>query len=372
MPKERTRRRAAIEPVVTASLAPQMAELVPHLPAAIFSSAAVTRLHRAAEGLFPTSGVGFEARLGGGASDVDLCVRVIPEDGSAAILGGWHDRHTLSASLQADPYWQRLARLSRLLWIADDALLRPFVQRFGLEIDNRDLETTQPSIVFFDLLDRGGPNSAGLVKVVTDIVLPLALERGLDKDQRLRIVAVAAAAAPFARLRHVGAALRRSDSAVRLVFWLPVARVGACLAAMGVANRAAAIRADLAAVASGLTEVALQVDIAERLGPRIGVELHPGEGEIWAGLLKQLAIRNLCSIEKAVALASWQRAPAELQQPGSAANYSGLVPDDPARLGEGLPMRLLSHAKLSYQPDGSQDAKVYLYAGFLWRRPGAP
>ena len=28
--------------------------------------------------------------------------------------------------------------------------------------------------------------------------------------------------------------------------------------------------------------------------------------------------------------------------------------------------------KLSYQPDGSQDAKIYLYAGFLWRRPGAP
>jgi hypothetical protein len=367
MAKQYARRRA--EPIVTASLASQMAELVPHLPAAIISSAAVMRLHRAAEALFPASGVGFEARLGADTSDVDLCVRVIPEDGSAAILGGWHQRHTVSASLQANPYWQRLARLSRLLWTADDALLRPFVKRFGVEIDHRDLETVQPSIAFFDLPDRGGP---GLVKVVTDIVLPLALERGLDRDQRLRIAAVAAAAAPFARLRHVGSVLKRPDPAVRLVLWLPVARVGTCLAAMGLTDRAAAISADIAAIANGLTEVALQVDVSGTLGPRIGVEFHPGKSEIWAGLLKQLVMRHLCSAEKAVALASWQRAPAELQLPGSAANYSGLVPDDPARLGEGLPVRLLSHAKLSYQPDGNQDAKVYLYAGFLWRRPGAP
>ena len=367
MAKQRARHR--VEPIITASLAPQMAELIPHLPAAIISSAAVVRLQRAAAELFPASGVGFEARLGADTSDVDLCVRVIPEDGSAAILGGWHDRHTVSASLQANPYWQRLARFSRLLWTADDALLRPFVQRFGVELDHRDLETAHPSIVFLDLPDRDG---SGLVKVVTDIVLPLALERGLDKDQRLRIAAVAAAASPFARLRHVGAALRRPDPAVRLVLWLPVARVRACLAAIGLADRAAAIGADIAAVASGLTEVALQVDVSGALGPQIGVEFHPSKSEIWAGLLKQLVMRNLCSAEKAVALASWQRAPAELEQPGSAADYCGVVPDDPARLGEGLPVRLLSHVKLSYQPDGSQDAKIYLYAGFLWRRPGAP
>lgn len=370
MAKQRVRRRG--EPIVAASLACQMKELIPHLSAAIISPAAIVRLHRAAEKLFPTSGVGFEARLGAGTSDVDLCIRVIPEDGSAAILGGWHDRHALCASLQADPYWQRLARICRLLWAADDALLRPFVQRFGVEIDHRDLDTVQPSIAFFDLPAPSRSSKAGLVKVMTDIVLPLALERWLDKDQRQRLAAVAAATARFARLRHVGVALRRSDPAVRLVWWLPVARVEACLAAMGLVDRAAAVGADIAAIAGDLTEVALQVDVSGTLGPRIGVEFHPSKGEIWAGLLKQLVMRNLCSAEKAAALASWQRAPAELQHSGSAANYNGLVPDDPARLGEGVPVRLLSHVKLSYQPDGSKDAKIYLYAGFLWRRPGGP
>ena len=38
------------------------------------------------------------------------------------------------------------------------------------------------------------------------------------------------------------------------------------------------------------------------------------------------------------------------------------------RLREGLPVRLLSHVKLSFTPEGDLGAKVYLYAGFMWRR----
>jgi hypothetical protein len=369
---ERVQRREALAAVAVASspiasLAPQFAKLAPHLPPEIVSPAAVAQMQSAAGLLFPASGVGFEARLTGDPSHIDLCVRVTPKDGSAAILGGWHRDHALAAPLAEDPYWQRLSRLSRLLWAADDGLLKPFVNRMGLELDKGDLDgaCARPSIVFFDLPDTDGPNSAGLVRTMTDIVLPLALERGLGKVQRQRIAAAVAAAAPVAHLRHIGASLRRPDPAVRLVFRVPLAGIVECLTRLGFGERAGPIGKGAAIIGGDLTEISLQVDVMETLGPRVGVEFHANKAEPWIGLLRRLAMHGLCTVERAVALAGWQRAPAELaSMPRD--SYSTCLPSDPARLKEGLPVRLLNHAKVSFMPDGSLESKIYLYAGFVW------
>jgi hypothetical protein len=356
-----------------ASLAPLLATLTPHLPPAIVLPAASVAMQRAAEQLFPVSGLGFEARLTGDPSEVDLCIRVIPEDGSAAILTGTHPSHTLSAPLAADPYWQRLARLSRLLWGAEDGLLRPCVNRLGLEIDKADLDGadldgagSRPSIAFFDLPETMGPQAVGLLRTMTDIVLPLALERDLEAGQRACLARVVRAAAPFARLRHIGASLTRPDPAVRLVFWLKLDQVRACLAALGFGDRAVLVGAAAGAIGGPVGEVALQVDVTDTLGPRIGIEYHADRAETWMGLLSRLAAHRLCTVERAVALAGWQRAPSEINETNRTA-YSSVIPRDPTRLGDGLPVRLLSHAKLSFMPKGRPAAKIYLYAGFLWR-----
>jgi hypothetical protein len=372
---QRAKRRAATPPVAAASLAPLLAKLAPYFPQEIVSPAAVAQMERAAGSIFPASGIGFEARLAGDPSEVDLCIRVIPEDGSAAILGGWHPSHKVSAAVAADAYWQRLARLSRLLWAADDTLLRPFVNRLGLELDKADLDgvCARPSIAFFDLPDTAGAQSASLVKTMTDVVLPLALERTLADSQRKYLAAVAAAAVPFAKLRHIGASLTRPDPAVRLVFWLPLDRVGEYLAALGFGPRAASIGAGAAVIGGELKEVALQVDVTDKLGPRVGIEFHASHGEAWLALLKRLAAHRLCTVERAVTLSGWQRAPRELEGADRSA-YKSRIPDDPAQLAEGLPVRLLNHVKLSFMPDGSLVAKIYLYAGFVWREvaPGHP
>jgi hypothetical protein len=76
---------------------------------------------------------------------------------------------------------------------------------------------------------------------------------------------------------------------------------------------------------------------------------------------------RLCTAERAVALASWQNAPNELQE-GATADFTNQIPHDAARICEGLPVRLLSHVKLSFAPGSGLEAKVYLYAGFMWRR----
>jgi hypothetical protein len=369
------RRRTASDALMTdsVSLAPLLASVAPHLPPEIISPAAVARMRRAAGLLFPASGIGFEARLAGDPSEVDLYLRVMPQDGSAAILGGWHRRHPLAPQLTEDPYWQRLARLSRLLWAADDGLLKPFVNRIGLELDNADLDggCARPSIAFFDLPDAAGSNSAGLVRTMTDIVLPLALERCLGNVQRRRIGATVAALASVGRLRHVGAALRRPDPAIRLVFAVPLDRIAECLALLGFGARARPIGAAASIIGGDLTEIALQIDVTETLGPRVGVELHASKADAWAGLLRRMTAHRLCTAERALALASWQRAPAELQGPQGMAPYASDIPDDMARLGEALPVRLLSHAKLSFLPDNSLEAKIYLYAGFVWRSNGS-
>jgi hypothetical protein len=370
MSAKRRRRRADATQIAAASLAPLLASLAPHLPPEVVSPAATARMQRAAGLLFPASGIGFEARLAGDPSQVDLCMRLTPEDGSAAILGGWHQRHTPAAALVESPYWQRLARLCRLLWVADDAVLRPFVNRIGLELDSADLDggCPQPSIAFFDLPTSTGPDSAGLVRTMTDIVLPLALERTLGDAQRQRIRATVAVLAPIGRLRHIGAALRRPDSAIRLVFGVPPDRIAQCLSQLGFGVRADAIGAAASTVGRDVTEVALQVDVAETVGPRVGIEFHASKAEAWGGLLKRLTVHRLCTAERAIALAGWQRAPAELQQPESLALYAGNIPDEATELGQGLPVRLLSHVKLSFLSDGGLEAKIYLYAGFVWRR----
>lgn len=370
------RRRAAADAATidSVSLAPLLASLEPHLPPEIIAPAAVARMRRAAGLLFPASGIGFEARLAGDPAEVDLYLRVMPQDGSAAILGGWHRRHPLAPALAADPYWQRLARLSRLLWAADDALLKPFVNRIGIEVDSTDLDgaCARPSIAFFDLPNAAGPNGAGLVRTMTDIVLPLALERCLGNLQRRRIGATVAALASVGRLRHVGAALRRPDPAIRLVFAVPLDRIAECLARLGFGARVKPIGDAASSIGGDLTEIALQIDVAETLGPRVGVEFHASRADAWAGLLKRMTACRLCTPERAMALASWQQAPAELQRPQGMAPYASDIPNDTDRLREGLPVRLLSHAKLSFPPDGNLEAKIYLYAGFVWRRTGAP
>jgi len=370
---KRPRRRTVVAEAPAASLAPQLAMLAPHLPAAIASPAAVARMQRAAALLFPASGVGFEARLAGDPSEVDLYMRVSPRDGSAAILGGWHQSHALAAPLAEDRYWQRLARLSRLLWAADDGLLKPFVNRFGLELDNADLDAgcARPSIVFFDLPDATAGNGAGLVRTMTDIVLPLVLERSLGHSQRHRIAAAVEAAAPIARLRHIGVALRRPDPAIRLVFKLPPDRIAECLALLGFGARARPIAAAASAIGGDLTDISLQVDVAESLGQRVGIEFHASRSQAWAGLLRRLTLCRLCTAERAIALSHWQRAPAELHEM-QRTDYGTRLPTDPTRLGEGLPVRLLNHAKLSFMPDGALEAKIYLYAGFVWRRASKP
>ncbi len=370
MSAKRRQRPADAAQMAAASLAPLLASLAPHLPPELVSPAATARMQRAASLLFPASGIGFEARLAGDPSQVDLCMRVMPEDGSAAILGGWHQSHALVCPLLEDPYWQRLARLSRLLWAADEAVLRPFVNRIGLELDSADLDggCPRPSIAFFDLPASTGPNSDGLVRTVTDIVLPLALERTLGNAQRQCIRATVAALAPIGRLRHVGAALRRPDPAIRLVFGVPPDRIAQCLIRLGFGGRADVVGAAAYIIGRDVTEVALQVDVVETVGPRVGIEFHAGKAETWAGLLKRLTANRLCTAERAIALAGWQRAPAELHQPESLAMYAGNIPHETTELGRGLPIRLLSHAKLSFMPDDGLEAKIYLYAGLMWRR----
>jgi hypothetical protein len=363
------RGRTAASSMDQISLAPLLAMLAPHLPPTIVSPSAVARMQAAAGPLFPVSGIGFESRLSGDPSQVDLCMRLMPEDGSAAILGGWHPAHALATPLADDPYWQRLARLCRLLWSSDEALLKPFVNRIGLELDSAHLDgaCARPSIAFFDLPDTKGADGAGLVRTMTDIVLPLALERAVSDAQRRRIAEVVATAAPVARLRHIGAALQRPDPAIRLVFAVQLDRIAECLALLGFGPRAEPIGRAAAAIGDNLSEIALQVDVSEALGPRVGIEFHASQAQDWAALLKRLTMCRLCTAERAVALAGWQGAPKELQE-GTTSNYTSELPHEAARLREGLPVRLLSHVKLSFTPEGDLGAKVYLYAGFMWRR----
>ncbi len=193
--------------------------------------------------------------------------------------------------------------------------------------------------------------------------MPVALGRPLPWEQRATIMRTAAALQPLAVLRHFGIAVARGYPAVRLVFNLPRPRLGACLIALGLSRDTRIIVDAVSAVGDGLDSIALQVDVVTALGPRIGVEFHGARAASWQSIFRTLVARGWCSAEHALALATWQG----ISQETDASAMTSVLPDDPARLREAAPVRLLSHVKLSFDSDSAIAAKAYLYAGFLWR-----
>jgi hypothetical protein len=162
---------------------------------------------------------------------------------------------------------------------------------------------------------------------------------------------------PGAHVFQVGVALGRRTEALRLcVQGLACALVPAYLADAGWRGGRMEPLIRLLSELSGLVpRIALHLDVAELVLPKVGIECWPEEEPpfsaltVWRRFLRHLVEVGLCVPEKSTALLAW---------PGHVEREV---------VWPGVFIRALSHAKVVWQPDRALEAKVYLGLAHRWR-----
>jgi hypothetical protein len=340
------------------SLATVLALIEPYVPRALVPEKVLADIMRAAAGLFPVTGTGFECRLNAESEEVDLGLRIAVQDGSSALLAGTHPALELPTAIAADPLWQRVSRICRI-WGSDSLALSPFLDRLCVEVDHAETvgRTPRPSLLFFDLLTAAKKRDpAAVIDTLLDLFLPLAQDRTIPVAQQAQLRRVCEVGRNFGSLCHAGTALARPGGDVRLVFQVPRPSVAAYLSAVGFAGRAEAAGAIVDRVASGIDNVMVQVDVTHGVGEKFGIDLmgYPVQG--MKGILKGLLQNGLCDITKALALADWPHYSSGGEAVLDILNGNG---------GEIAVIRHIHHIKLAFAPGKPATAKAYLYAACI-------
>lgn len=309
---------------------------------ALASDTARAGLRSLAASMPPTSGLGFECRLGAdGGHLVDLCIRLAPYDGSTARAAG-----------QGGP----MAALCRA-WCAQNA--SPF-ETLWLEYDAGS--GSRPGLVFLSLATGPAPARA-LDMLADDPVLGGVLAMAAAPWPQAAAV-IDRRIAPHGRLRHIGVPLARAGGAIRICHHVTAAALGSYLNDAGLAGRAAAIAAVLQPIVPSASTLCLHLDVGLAVGPRIGVEVVGGDADGWRRLFAGLQAAGLCSEAQGRAADQWSSVPERLRD--NPAGFSCRLPTHPEAFAQPLVLRALNHVKLVFTPEGGATAKLYLYAGLVW------
>jgi hypothetical protein len=169
---------------------------------------------------------------------------------------------------------------------------------------------------------------------------------------------------------------RPAQSLRVVVRGLSVPALFPCLEAIGWSERAPELMRLVASIAP-LTDptVLLDIDVAETVLPRIGVEFYVRSGTNdalrWRVLFAYLAARGLASPAKLDAIVAWpgvtQRGDVGSQWPADLALSDALFGGSAASVF----WRSINHIKVSYAPDRGTEVKGYLVFGHSWIPTGA-
>jgi hypothetical protein len=240
------------------------------------------------------------------------------------------------------------------------------VETVWLEFDSPSLGDAVPvPSVFFSApaLDRARAGRVALGGVETLRGAPLSA--GARRNLRRCMDALPAEAA----LTYLGVMLARPGDSVRFCATLPAAEVARYLAAVGWAHPTAPVERILGDVVRGFApRVVLNLDVGETLLPTLGVEVKPEPEGLWPAFMERLVARGLCSPAQAGAVLGWPGHDAALEGMRAGVDVSLAPPPGAPAAATALRIRTLNHAKLVVRPGCRPQAKVYLYAGFVWPR----
>ena len=307
-------------------------------------------------------GFGFELRLAGDRQPVDFYTSVSAQGGGREVLGAFRSPAAAESASAADVVgWDRVAAFARR-WADPSSALHASVVTAFLEFDAPFAGARPPSL--FARLDPpigDGSQQWAAGGAVVDEIVALLLGRAIDPATRATLIQVFTTLPPGGRVVDVAAMLPRGAAAVRVFVTLPRSGLLTYLRGLGYTDGLAALVSLPEALWHGHDHLSLQMDVAESIGARIGVELNgdasaPTSSRGWPVILRALRSAGLCSAAREAALLAWPGA-------GPPRATAGAWPRQV--------VRVLSHVKLVIQPEQPVEAKAYLWAtaraaGLTW------
>jgi hypothetical protein len=341
------------------SLRGLLAAIEPSLPPALADAAARERLLELGARLPFMTSVGFECHLGSNGASTSAR-RASGAHGSKRVdlLTSASDHPTLVAMLDGTTLGRALV----------DAPSRDLIDRwtdailFEFDLDERGDEAPA---VFLNVRPGAIVDGPVLLQLAACLVdgLPPGTARWLD-------TCVEAAAGACAEITHLGTMSSRPERPIRV-------NVGAhhphalrdFVEAMPWTERRSAVHALVDFAAPLAHHLVLAVDVADGLGPAIGLECYMGaaspDGDPWRLFLHELARRDLCEPAEVDALLQW---PGRTLDPPPET-----VPAARRHIAEFLGrdytsavLRRVNHVKLVSVPGAPWHAKAYLLAEHSW------
>jgi hypothetical protein len=332
----------------------------PFLAPVLVDREAWSRLRAVARLLPPCSLAGLELRLRDDRPAVDFFAR-LP-----------YANHGLTPPLLDHAVWRDLARLCDGVAGASELLSR-HVARVFLEFDLGAPPPPAPTpALFLQLGSRARLEATDLLAIVDALDIhghrSRASARALDGCLR--------ALPPGAIVEHLGVMLSRPGAPLRVVVnGTQPAAIPGYLDAMGWRDATGQLSALVGGISPYADAVAmLDLDVADALGPKIGVEFYvrrenenrPG----WEALFASLQRVGLAGPAKTAAILEW---PGRTQKTGGGTWPANLAPGDLLLRGAAASVfwRNINHVKLGYQPGQEPEVKAYLGFGHNWF-PAAP
>lgn len=333
-----------------------------HLPPALISAEGFAALEPPAE-LIPArlahNPFGFELRLEAGPLGADLLAFADPAGGDLETL----KEHPIPDELRASPAWQALGRLAAAPVVGK-------LENLWLEFDVTGEAPLLPSLFFMPVapLRPGRQDHERALAITEEALTVVAAQRPACLDSG-RLRRCFEPLPPAASIFQVGVMNARPSRYIRICVALHNLRTAlAYLQAVGFPGDLDAVHRRLAWLRRHTGLLRFNLDIAEDVAPKLGIECYqpgPRSERRWQELLAALCREGACAPEKAAALLAYvgESRPEDGDWPASLTQASAWLGP---RVRPVL-VRTLHHVKVVLPPGGGLEAKAYLGAEYRWQ-----
>lgn len=263
------------------------------------------RLSRLAQRLAPIHCAGFEVRLGGGDTTVDLIQRLSVLRGEPARQA----RFIADGPLGQDDRWRRVQRFCNR-WSRPGSIFHRLVLATFLGFDAAVAEMPRPAPSLYLSLEPGAGTDVEALSELVGTASRLLRGAAYSAATLETLAACHEALPEGAAITDIGIMLARDVDAVRLVV-AHVPRIGApaYLERLRWGGPPPRIDEALTMVPASLSHVIVSLDAGSQLLPRVGVEYYPGyratDLPSWSEALHALSEHGLCAPGKRDALLDW-------------------------------------------------------------------
>ncbi len=336
-----------------------------YLDEPIISAQTLQKINKFSSLIPPTSGIGFEWRLGENKTEVDYFIRGVKEDGGDAIFAGYNPNKSPALSLYKHPSWQRVKKFCQI-WQKSNTPINQHVKTIYFEMDNQELDKPQPvPCFFFDLSYQATKNP----EWITETALTTLYGKSISPAIQTIINNCINNLPKFGYIVYIGTMLSRSTSPIRLCVTIPISDVVPYLKANGWNYNFERVSYVLNNIVKDFAEdVVLTLDVRDTIMPRIGFEIKPAfQTKGWDVILERLVENELCYASEKEIFLNWQGEPKELQDKELRRQLTLMPPERLDNNNLPLIIRRLNHIKIDIYPDSLLKAKMYYGLIYLYQ-----